>query len=209
MKLMYNPITINIDVNRLIRLNLTIEEYLICHILQINEIEGYRVYTKQVGKPGKYLFDRLFNKEYIRIKDEEKSKYNLKNVELTKKFHEGMKKKSTMVDDWIDEWLDLWPRGMKSGGYYIRGNRRVVLFKMKLFTKVYPEFNKEVIFNATKQYLNRMAADGFRYSKLSQYFIMKENVSVLADECQAILDENREKVELENNGGGGYGEQEL
>ena len=49
----------------------------------------------------------------------------------------------------------------------------------------------------------------FFMSLFSQYFIMKENASVLADECQAVVDDKRETIDLELMGGGNYGEQEL
>ena len=99
---------------------------------------------------------------------------------------------------WIDEWFDLWPQGVRSGGYYVRTDRMGCLKKMKTFAKRYPEFNSEIIMQATKAYLDSLKPEGYAYVKLAPNFIDKDGISTLAGECQSIID-RLNKPQLSSN----------
>jgi len=92
---------------------------------------------------------------------------------------------STSVEEWINDWRELWPSGVKSGGYYIKSNKEDLLNKMNKFVKKY-KFTKEQIFEATKNYLTEQKNKGWAYTKLANYFIDKDNISILASYCANI-----------------------
>lgn len=94
-------------------------------------------------------------------------------------------KQSILVDEWINNWRELWPSGVKSGGYYVKSNKEDLLNKMNKFIKKY-KFTKEQIFEATINYLNEQKSKGWGYTKLANYFIDKDNVSILASYCANI-----------------------
>lgn len=94
-------------------------------------------------------------------------------------------KQSTTVEEWINDWRELWPSGVKSGGYYLKSNKEDLLNKMSKFVKKY-KFTKDQIFEATKNYLTEQKSKGWTYTKLANYFIDKDNISILASYCSNI-----------------------
>lgn len=92
------------------------------------------------------------------------------------------------VVNWIEEWFNLWPKGIKSGGYYIRTDIGSCLRKMTDFVKDNPQYNKNIILSATKNYLSDRSKQRYLYTKLAPYFIKKDGVSLLDGFCQAIMD---------------------
>ena len=103
------------------------------------------------------------------------------------------------VDSWIDDWRDLWPKGVKTMGRLVRGDKQGCLKKMQTFLKDYPEFTKEEIFDATKVYVFDRQRDGFKAMSCADYFIVKNGISLLAAHLEDV--EGREKVMNQINGG--------
>ena len=89
---------------------------------------------------------------------------------------------------WIEQWLELFPKGVKSGGYYIKSNKEDCLKKMIKFLKV-RKYTKKQIFEATKNYVDRKAKENYSYMMKAEYFIEKDNISALATECANIGEE--------------------
>jgi len=90
------------------------------------------------------------------------------------------------VNSWIEEWRDLFPKGVKSGNRPVRGERRGVLTKMKAFIKNHPEVTKDLIFEATRQYVFDASVKGYQFIICADYFIDKNNSSVLAATIEDI-----------------------
>lgn len=105
------------------------------------------------------------------------------------------------VESWIDEWRDLFPKGVKSGGRPVRGDKQGVIKKMKGFCKKYPQFKKKDIFDATKLYVFEKSRDRYNYMQCADYFIDKNNTSLLASFIED-LDGKESPLELINKGGG-------
>ena len=89
---------------------------------------------------------------------------------------------------WIEQWLELFPKGVKSGGYYIKSNKEDCLKKMIKFLKV-RKYTKKQIFEATKNYVDRKAKENYAYMMKAEYFIEKDNISALATEISNIGEE--------------------
>lgn len=92
------------------------------------------------------------------------------------------------INNWIDEWSDLW-KGKKvssaTAEYYLAQPPSVNLKRMQEFVKE-NKFNKEIIFAATKKYLDEKEAQGFNFTKKSHKFIQDLDGSTLYAYCQAI-----------------------
>lgn len=101
------------------------------------------------------------------------------------------------LEEWIDEWIDIFPRGLKSGGRLVRGDRISCLRKMKVFMKEYP-YTKDTIIKATQKYIESKRAEGFQYTRCAVYFIyrvessQKDKISDLAAWCDQVLHEQSE-----------------
>jgi hypothetical protein len=101
------------------------------------------------------------------------------------------------VEVWIDEWIDIFPRGVKSGGRLLRGDKISCLRKMKMFLKEYP-YKRDTILEATRKYINSKREEGFQYTRCAVYFIYRidssrsDKISDLATWCEQALHEQSE-----------------
>lgn len=172
------------------------------------------VNTKQWKKSNLYLTDYIFlqyiyNKEYTEAEFfimgmwdilERKLRLDMLEMELYIKITgdnlEDIMPRQKMLDIfqttdevslkvWIEEWCNLWPKGVKSGGYYIRSNSQDCLKKMIKFIKL-RKYSKEVIMKATKNYIDRKARENYAYMMKAEYFIEKDGMSPLATEIENI-----------------------
>jgi hypothetical protein len=110
------------------------------------------------------------------------------------------------LEVWIDEWVDIFPRGVKSGGRLLRGDKISCLRKMRVFMKEYP-YTKDTILEATRQYIKSKEQEGYAYTRCAVYFIYRvdqsrsDKASDLATWCDQVLHEKSEgtKPSGENN----------
>lgn len=92
------------------------------------------------------------------------------------------------VLEWIDEFREIFPKGVRSGGLPVRGDKQSCLKKIRKFLKEYTEYDKDLILKATKNYVENKARDQYNYMQTAHYFIYKNNTSTLAAECENILE---------------------
>lgn len=98
------------------------------------------------------------------------------------------------LDVWIDEWIDIFPRGIKSGGRLVRGDKISCLRKMRVFMKEYP-YTKETILQATRNYIASKRDENFAYTRCAVYFIYRvetsrsDKISDLATWCDQAIHE--------------------
>lgn len=174
------------------------------------------IYQQQQAMFDTYIgnFDKFYTKDSLdELKDlgylglnEEKLGYRFNNMVVTSKFIEHFIEKAFIskvakerVEDWIDEWYELWPKGVKSGGStLVRSDKNGCLNKMKKFIKVNPQFTKDIIIRATKDYLAHLRMSNYAFIQAAHYYIFKNDVSNLASACEDIKDklENSEDYNL-------------
>lgn len=197
---------ISISLQKVINYGISVEQYVFVFL----------IYKQQRWKLGKYItFANIDSTElalsllelgYIK-QSKEGDNYSLNNLDATEDFVAICTgtKEPEVLENWISEWYDLWPTGIKSGGYYLRTDKKGVLRKMKTFLVYYPQYSKKIVMEATKNYLNDQSLGGYSYTKLAPYFIEKDGMSVLAGECENI--EDNEGVVI--NKYEGYGGEEI
>ena len=56
--------------------------------------------------------------------------------------------------------------------------------------KEYPQYDQDIILKAVSNYHNRCSLNGFKFMKLAVNYIIKDKESMLASECEAILEGN-------------------
>lgn len=88
------------------------------------------------------------------------------------------------VPAWIEDYRKLFPKGVRSGGYPVRGSKKGCLLKMERFVKDNPQYTKDMIMNVTAEYVDRKRRQSYQHMKLADYFIDKDGVSMLAAECE-------------------------
>lgn len=103
------------------------------------------------------------------------------------------------VEQWIEEWCNIFP-DVNVNGYNIRSDVKYCLGKMKKFVKSNPQFTKEQIFEATKNYIADKKAENFQYTKQSTYFIDKlGQPSLLLAYCKRLVQPQKEVIIEEYN----------
>lgn len=93
---------------------------------------------------------------------------------------------STALEKLCITYRNLWPTGVKSGGFYVRSGIGTILDKMKKFLREYPHYTPAIILQATQRYIGESQADNWQYMKTAEYFIFKNNSSVLETYCEII-----------------------
>lgn len=116
------------------------------------------------------------------------------NLRPTKKFLKYFQKTiEPDFDKFYQEWIHLWPKGVQSGGYYIRRSNQNTINKMKRFIKSH-DFSYETIMKATENYISRMAENDYCGIRISDYFIFKDQGSDLAIECENYIENINSKL---------------
>lgn len=197
-------------IKKLVENSLTIQNYLLLNIINSKDVGSFYSYLDAFGifydaEDLKNLEDLGFMK-----KIDPSGIYSVRNLVVTDKFlgifneflgsvPQKGNSNSGEVESWFEDWYNLFPRGIKSGGYMVRGDKRGCLNKLKKFTIDYPEFDKEIIMKATKEYVEECKKNKYQYMMLAHYFISKHRVSSLAGYCELIVDRENNPEEIEKS----------
>lgn len=170
---------IKINLDQLLDEQLTINQYIYLYFLykQQTKDKYESVLSGSVITPVDLEY--LIRQEYIR----EDNSIRAKTLELFE----------PSIDDFskfVEVYRDLFPKGVKSGnGTPIRGDKGGVTKKMEWFLRSYPEYNQNIILEATTQYVREMQRKIPQYAYMSQadYFIQKDGASKLASYCEEYV----------------------
>lgn len=195
---------VEINVEKLLDYNIDWNQYM---FLQFIYQQQQAMFDTYIGSFDKFFnkdsLDYLVNLGYLQLTTE-KLGYRFSNMKVSEQFINHFIEKPFIskvakekVEDWIDEWYELWPKGIKSGGYLVRSDKNGCLNKMKKFVKLNPDFSKEIIIRATKDYINHLRMSNFAFIQLAHYYIFKNDISNLAGACESIK-EKLDSREIEN-----------
>jgi len=195
---------VEINTEKLRKYGLDFNQFMFCQFIYQQAQPDLSKYRSVFGEfADRDSLDMIRSLGYLDLKKEEDD-YRFSNMFVTDLFVEDFIEKpvaskliSNKLSDWFDEWFDLFPQGVKSGGYLIKSDKAGCLKKMEKFVKTYPEFNKDIIIRATKDYINYMRMKQFQYMQLAHYFIMKNDVSTLASCCEDVVNK-LDTREIEN-----------
>jgi hypothetical protein len=181
---------LNVDIEKLINKRMGIGEYLLYWLIYNGESQLFYGYYN-LDNPWGSISD-LFQYGYVEVIDNNKPN-GFSNLRVTNKFIEeyiqdDIKKVKNNVSEWIDEWYDLFPKGIKVFGYLVRSDKNGCLRKMKDFIKLNPQFSKEIILKATKNFIDYCKLNNYSSIQMAHYFISKDKISNLAGYCEAVKD---------------------
>lgn len=178
--------TIEFNLNEINESKISLNGYFICYCIYHNRKDLILDYIKNHTGFNIQDVKELEDNGWIKIINKSE-KIIFENLQIEEKFRIFVEKKDKPEKDWINEWLEMFPKGVKSGGYYIKTDLNGCRKKMRKFTSTHPEYTKETIIKATQNYINRCEHNGYQYMKIAPYFIEKDGVSMLAGECEAII----------------------
>lgn len=165
-------------------------------IPEITAIILYLLYNKEDKSLEKYLvntgIDNTMYETVIKFSEEsgllkivgENSKTD---IEFRKDFVSLLPQSEINVEiqKLTEEYLELWPKGVKSMGRYVRASEEDITNLLDKFLRKYKKqkFTKDTILEATKKYIEEKRKVNWSYITCSDYFISKNNVSMLAGYC--------------------------
>jgi hypothetical protein len=107
-------------------------------------------------------------------------------------------------EDWeekIKQYNELFPKGKKEGSSVsFRTNPKELYEKFKWFFQEYPEYDWDMVLNATEKYIKVFEeACDYTYMQTSKYFIKKDDknkvtTSTLSTHCYNIAEGNNEDI---------------
>lgn len=187
---------IEIDLHKMMENDLGADEVIYAYLVSVgNEFMIERLFPSEVYRAN--VKDTLFTGGWITESGKSvTSKYNSIFTELTGLATVMLRPPSGI--SWIDEWIDLWPKGVRSGGYLVRSDKKSCEKKMNKFLKEHSKVTKEQIFEATKIYVERLRRANWSYMMLATYFIDKEERgSTLAMEIDNLRNKTQGSVKVE------------
>jgi hypothetical protein len=147
------------------------------------------------------LFSDTISDEYLSEFIEDYSIYSyLENKELIKITGEGVKDislrslgRELIYQDSVDDLKDLaqkmrelFPPKIRSGGNLVRSSLGDTTDKLKKFFKKH-KYTYQQVLKATEKYVKQKEYENFAYMKQLVYFIEKDGVSLLAAECDNLI----------------------
>lgn len=160
---------IQIDLSKLDNLNITPNEFIFMYILSTTGV----LRKNYVDNSD---LDKLQKEGYIKIMPNDGVNLRAKAIAL-------FPIKTAGVEVWIEDWRAIWPIGVRSGGRPVRGNKSDCLLKMTKFMES-TEYTKEEIMASTFAYVTQKKHEDYKYMISADYFIRKDNCSLLESWCE-------------------------
>ena len=168
--------TISINLKKLKDLKCTAGCYMIIYAISTNQfLKLFKLYDNeddlaQAQELDVITFGSNFNSFTISPEQIEKAK-SLLNNDIS----------------WYKEWYDLFPKGIKSGGYYVKSDFIAVCKKLSNFTSKY-DISKDDILKATKTYISVMESKNYVGIQIARNFIEKDGASTLYSYIENLND---------------------
>jgi hypothetical protein len=197
-------IKLEIDNELLEKLELTPNQYFLAKIVAEKDKNVFEKYCQIQNNEDIIINDlyKLYQKGYIEVDPEETGLYNFDFEGIKVNLFENKKKlSSNEFEDFINGWYALFPKGIKSGGYLVRSGKSDCAKKLQKFMKEHPTYTKEIIIQATKNYIIHCKNNGYGYMKLATNFISKDGVSVLEGECENVINKSSNSIEIDKPNG--------
>ncbi|MEM4710643.1 MAG: hypothetical protein QXL18_01715 [Candidatus Woesearchaeota archaeon] len=170
-----------------IKNKITVSQYALMYLLSTQTEEYTLEYVRNCGKFNVDELKILVQKNYLLPFDE--NNITFENLKLTDKFERKITEKIS-IEELSKKYVELFPKGIKSGGYYVKTNYKSCAKKLKKFLEDYPEFTPEIILKATENYVADMAERNYDKMRLAPYFIEKDGISGLWTYCDKIVNSN-------------------
>lgn len=115
--------------------------------------------------------------------------------ELRAKANDLFLKKSLDLESLSSKLRDIFPAKVRGGGgKLVKSPVLAVVEKLKKFYKYYPNAKEEDILKATTNYIENRRRANWAYITQLDYFIFKDNVSMLASEIESLEEEDEINV---------------
>lgn len=187
-------ITIDLDKYTPVSCDINIESFLILYCKYYDRLDYLNLLRVES------LADKLMDLEilhFIKITDEMYMSIdgirtiNLECFELRGRSIDLFKDKSVDLDSLAEKMRALFPAKVRGGaGKPVKSPKMAVVDKLKKFFKYYPNVSEDMILQATSNYVENRRIANWAYMSQLDYFIFKDNTSMLASEIEEIGEED-------------------
>lgn len=191
-----NPIKLE-DYEKILDIEITPNQHFLLGVIDSKNKELFLRYTK-IEREDKLKNDLylLWTKGLIEGFDEKNYLINFDNLIVNTS---TIKVQIPSEDPFYLECWELFPKGIKTGGYPVRSDKKEFSKKLQRFEKEYPEYNRELIKQAFEIYIEDFRKKNYEFMTTSAYFIFKQDVhkgekSLLAATCQYLIDNKNKDV---------------
>ncbi len=88
----------------------------------------------------------------------------------------------------LQEYREMFPQGKLPSGKAARTNIDELKKKMVEFFVKHPKYDWDLVLDATEDYIESYRKQNYNFMKTAGYFISKDGISDLADQCDMILE---------------------
>lgn len=117
-----------------------------------------------------------------------------KDEEFVYAKHNEAKMMEDNLEEVVANWREIFPKGVKTGGYPVRGTKGGCMKKMKKFIKSHKDITMKEIYDATRLYVKEKSIERYSYMKMADYFIEKDGGSMLEAYVERIREEGNPAV---------------
>ena len=182
---------IEIDLDRYVKVSneLSIRDYLVLYIKFLNKLNYLPALFHNTMEYHDCL-RLLETRQYIKITDDciiygDNAQINVECFELRAKSTQIMEIKSINYAELANKLRDIFPAGIRGGGgKLVRSPELAVTYKLKKFFNYYPDVKEEAIIKATTNYIENRRRNNWLYITQLDFFIFKDNVSMLYSELE-------------------------
>ena len=110
-----------------------------------------------------------------------------KTIDLfSKKTPKSEQAKQEDLYEFVEKYRAIFPDKIKSGGRLIKSDSFACIKKMRLFKGKFKQFSEEQILQATSNYISSKKKENYHMCTCADYFIEKNNASMLASYCENL-----------------------
>jgi hypothetical protein len=100
--------------------------------------------------------------------------------------------------DRVNEYRELFPGTKLPSGKAARSNIEDLKKKFIAFFKRYPQYDWDLILDATEHYVEAYRKNEYKFMKTASYYLSKDGESDLASDCEFLL-EGGDPSEIQNS----------
>ena len=186
---------IDLDQYTKVKGEISIRDFLLLNIKHIGKLNYIPIVYHNVTEYHDSLKE-LERKQFIKITDdcvsydENIATPNLECFELRGKATDLFDTKTVDLESLANKLREIFPAKVRGGaGKPVRSSSREVIDKLKKFFKYYPLTKEEEVLNATTKYIENRRRVNWAYITQLDYFIFKDNSSMLAAEIDNLKEE--------------------
>lgn len=193
---------VNLEDYQKVKKELSIRDFLLLNLKFLNKLNYIPILYHNLMEYHDSL-KALELLHYVKITDDcvvydSEAVINVECFELRSKADELFATKDINYEEIAEAMRAIFPAKIRGGGgKLVRSSTMAVIDKLKKFFKYYPKVTTEQVLKATTSYIENRRRANWGFITQLDYFIFKDNVSMLYSEVEAIGDDDDNKFDIE------------